>query len=126
MRFYLTILLSIFSALIAYGQSPKAIKGIVVDKANSLIPYCTVSVKGTKVSTTTNGCGEFELSTEQQEFTIVFSCMSTHDFVTFERRVDVKEISGGGTILFVLGNHGKIKNRECKIKVKKGLKKLLV
>ena len=125
MRHTLLIYLTIFSVCIANGQGPKAIKGIAVDKSNSPIPYCTVSVKGTKVSATTNKCGEFELPTVQPEFTIVFNCISTHDFITFERRVDMKEISDDETILFVLRNHGKYKNNECK-KVDKRLKKLKV
>lgn len=125
MRHTLLIFLTIFSACIACGQEPKVIKGIAVDKSNSPIPYCTVSVKGTKASATTNKCGEFELPTNQPEFTIVFNCMSTHDFETFERRINMKEISDGETVLFVLRNHGKYKNKECK-KVDKRLKKLNV
>ena len=118
--------MTIFSTSIAYGQGSKTIKGIAVDKSNSPIPYCTVSVKGTKLSATTDKCGEFELPTVQPEFTIVFNCMSTHDFITFERRVDVKEISDGETVLFVLRNHGRYKNKECKMKVDKRLAKLKV
>jgi hypothetical protein len=126
MRHTLLIFLTILSAFIAHGQVTKAVKGIVVDKSNSPIPYCTVSVKGTKVSATTNKCGEFELPTEQPEFTIVFNCMSTHDFITFERRVGVKEIPDGETVLFVLRNHGRYKNKECNMKMDKKLKKLKV
>jgi hypothetical protein len=126
MRFPVTILLAVFSTCIAYGQSPKAIRGIAVDKSNSPIPYCTVSVKGTKVSTTADKCGIFELPTVQPEFTIVFNCMATHDFISFERRVDSKEIPEGETVLFVLLNHGRYKNKECKTKVDKRLKKLRV
>jgi hypothetical protein len=124
MRLALIIISTIFSTCITYGQDHKAIKGIAVDKSNSPIPYCTVSVKGTNVSATTGKCGEFELPTVPQGFTIVFNCMSTHDFVTFERRVDLKEITGSETILFVLRNHSKYKNKECKTKVDSRLKKL--
>jgi hypothetical protein len=126
MRLTLIILLTIFRTWITFGQAPKAIKGIVVDKSNSPIPYCTVFVKGTKLSATTDKCGEFELPTVQPEFTIVFNCMSTHDFESFERMIDVKEIPEGETVLFVLRNHGKYKNKECKMKVDKRLKKLKV
>jgi hypothetical protein len=126
MRLVLIILSTIFSTCITYGQDPKAIKGIAVDKSNSPIPYCTVSVKGTKVSATTDKCGKFELPIVQPEFTIVFNCMATHDFITFERRVDVKEIPDGETILFVLRNHGRYKNKECKMKVDRRFKKLKV
>jgi hypothetical protein len=118
--------LTIFSTCLTYGQGTKAIKGIAVDKSNSPIPYCTVSVKGTKVSATTDKCGEFELPTVQPQFTIVFNCVYTHDFVTFERRVDAKEIPDGETVLFVLQNHGRYKNKECKMKVDKRLRKLKV
>jgi hypothetical protein len=52
--------------------------------------------------------------------------MSTHDLVTFERRVDVNEIPNNESIVFVLRNHGKIKNSKCKNKVSKRLKKLKV
>jgi hypothetical protein len=126
MRPILIILLTIFSTCITYGQALKTIKGIAVDKSNSPIPNCTVFVKGTKLSATTDKCGVFELPTAQPEFTIVFNCMSTHDFITFERRVDVKEIPDGETVLFVLRKHGRYKNTECKMKLDKRLKKLKV
>ena len=126
MRLPIIILSTIFNACITYGQDHKAIKGIAVDKSNSPIPYCTISVKGTKMSATTDKCGEFELPIIQPEFTIVFNCMATHDFITFERRVDEKEIPDGETVLFVLRNHGRYKNKECKKKVDKGLRKLKV
>jgi len=52
--------------------------------------------------------------------------MSTHDFITFERRVETKDIVEGETILFVLQYHSREKNKECKTKVDKRLKKLKV
>jgi hypothetical protein len=125
MRPIALIIVTILLAFATYGQDSKTIKGIVVDKSGFPIPYCTVSEKGTKNAALTNNCGEFELATAEQEFTIVFNC-PTHDFVAFERRVNPQELRSNETIVFRLKGHGKTVNKECKKKVDKRLKKLTV
>jgi hypothetical protein len=124
MRLIKFIIVTIFWAFSTHGQEPKKIKGIAVEKTGTPVPYCSVSVKGTKIGATTNNCGEFQLTTGQEEFTIVFSCMSTHDFITFERRINPKEINNDETVVFQLKKHGKIINKECKKTIDKKLKKL--
>jgi hypothetical protein len=126
MRVILFMVMAIFTTCSTYGQGTLSINGIVIDKGGSPIPYCNVSVKGTTIASTTNQCGEFELTTHQQQFTIVFNCVYTQDFVTFEKRISAQEIHSKGTILFKLKNHGKIKNKECKKKIDKRLKKITV
>lgn len=98
----------------AYEQEITVIKGIAVERTGTPIPYCSVSVKGTKIAATTNNCGEFELAAGKEEFTIVFSCLHTHDFITIEKRVNPQEVPHGNTIVFRLEKHGKILNKECK------------
>jgi len=109
-----------------YGQESKTIKGIAVEKTGTPIPNCTVSIKGTKIAATTDNCGEFELATGQEEFTIVFSCMSTHDFITFERRISLQEIHNDETVVFQLKRHGKFQNKECNKEFDKRLRKIKV
>jgi len=120
------IIVTFLTSLLTYGQETNPVKGIATDKAGTPIPFCNVSVKGTKIAATTNTCGEFELVTAQNDFTIVFSCMSTHDFITFERRVKGQEINGNDTIVFQLRQHGKTLNKECQKQIDKKLRKLIV
>ena len=109
----------------SYGQNSRVVKGIATDKAGTPLPFCNVSIKGTKIAAATNSCGEFELAIVQGDFTIVFNCMSTHDFISFERRVKQEEIHEGDTVVFQLNKHGKILNKKCN-KVNKKLRKLIV
>ena len=125
MRPFTFIIVAIFLTLATYGQNSKVVKGIATDKAGTPIPFCNVSIKGTKIAVATSNCGEFELTLGQNDYTIVFSCMSTHDFVTFERIVKKEEITEGDTVVFQLNKHGRMTNNECK-KVSKKLHKLIV
>lgn len=125
MRPFTFIILNLFLTVATYGQSSKIIKGIATDKAGNPIPFCNVSIKGIKTAATTNSCGEFELATGKGDYSIVFSCMSTHGFATFERRVKQEDIHDGDTVIFQLNKHGKTPNKECK-KVNKDLQKLIV
>lgn len=122
MQTFTIILFSAFLALSAFGQSSNSVKGIVTDKFGYPIPFCNVSVKGTKTAATTDSCGKFELTTGQADFTIVFNCMFTNDFMTFERRLNQVEIQTGNTIVFQLNKHRKTTNKQCK-KADKRLKK---
>jgi hypothetical protein len=126
MRYIIFILGTIFCSCTTYCQTPIVIKGIVIDRSGAPIPYCSVSVKGSRVSATTNECGEFELLAKQQEFTIVFNCMSTYDFVPFEKRFKEKNISKDEIILFQLKGRGKTNNKECQKRINKKLKKFRV
>ena len=110
----------------AYGQESKTIKGITVEKTGTPIPNCSVSIKGTKIAATTNNCGEFEFVTVEKEFTIVFNCISTHDFTTFEKRINLQEINNGETVVFQLKRHGKFQNKECIKGFDKRLRKIKV
>ncbi len=49
------------------------IKGRVVNEKNEPVPGVTVTVKGTKIATSTNERGEFELSNIQDNATLVFT-----------------------------------------------------
>jgi hypothetical protein len=109
-----------------YGQGNKIFNGIAVEKSGTPIPFCTVSVKGTKIADVTNACGQFQLETDQKEVTVSFSCMSTHDFITFERRINLQHLDSGDTIVFRLKQHGRIVNKECKKRRYKSLQKLIV
>lgn len=109
-----------------YGQDSERIKGIVVDKFGTPIPYCNVSLKGTKIAAQTNQCGEFELAAGKEGFTIVFNCMSTQDFITFESRINPQDARYDETVVFQLEKHGKTVNKECNKKVDKRLRKLTV
>jgi hypothetical protein len=125
MKLLLLTFTVIFWASQSEAQDSKIIKGIATNRTGTPIPYCTVSIKGTKKATTTNNCGEFELSTNQSRCTIVFSCMSTHDFVTFERALKPQEFYDE-VVIFQINNHGKFNNKDCETKVYKKKRKLVV
>lgn len=121
MKLFITIMIA-FLTLVLHGQTGKVIKGIVTDKWHTPISFCSVSIKGTQISTTTNTCGEFELFVRQEDFTIVFNV----GFVPFERRIRHKEIQNKETVIFLIRAHGRITNRECKKKVGKKIQTLIV
>jgi hypothetical protein len=83
-------------------------------------------VKGTQNADVTDSCGAFQLSTDSKEVTISFNCTSTHDFITFERRVNLEQVSSSDTVVLRLKKHGKIINNECKKRSYKSLRKLSV
>jgi hypothetical protein len=120
----IVVLLSL--TLINYGQPSRTITGIAVDKSNTPIPFCNVSIKGTKNQAITNSCGEFQLTTTDREFTITFNCLATHDFLTFEKRFNSEEIGESKTIRFKLKRHNKIKTNECTKPIDKKLKTIKV
>jgi hypothetical protein len=126
MRLILIISAAIFCACSTYGQAEKFMKGVVVNRAGQPISFCNVSIKGSKVAATTNTCGEFELASDSAEFTIVFNCMSTHDFVNFEKKIKLDGTYSNGTILFQLNRHGKVNYKGCKQNLDKPIKKVSV
>ena len=108
------------------GQDSSILKGIVIDKSGTPIPFCNVSIKGQKISAVTNECGEFSINSNQSKFTLVFNCSPTHGFVTFESIINKKFILGKDTILFQLNKHGRIENNNCKKNINRIYKKIKV
>lgn len=90
------------------------------------MPYCTISIKGTKVQVASNKCGEFTLETDKLEFTILFNCFSTHDFRTFEKQINSADFHKGAEVLFKLKNHRRLINKECNSKISKRLRKIVI
>ncbi len=126
MTYLASLIISSLFSFNSIEHDSTTIKGIVITRDGTTIPYCDVSIKGTTFSVITNQCGEFELSTDKNEFTIVFNCSSTHDFITFEKILRREEMYNGQLFLFELKKHTKLKNKVCKKAINKGAKKIVV
>ena len=124
MRYIIFIVLTMQMSLPVLGQDSFLLKGIAIDKSGTPVSFCKVSIKGKNISAVTNECGEFSIHPNQSEFTLVFNCSSTHDFVTFERIISNKDILGKDTILFQLKEHSGIENNNCNKTINKGFKKI--
>ena len=120
---YVTTFLT-FVVITTFGQT-RTIKGITLDKGGDPVLGCNVAIKGTTNGTITDKCGEFELTTDQNEVTIVFSCL-TSDLKAFESIVKTSEFNSGDKVVFQLRGHWKMKNRDCKNLVDKRLKKYII
>jgi hypothetical protein len=110
-----------FVVITAYGQT-RTIKGVTLDKGGDPIIGCNVMLKGTTNGTVTDKCGEFQLTTDQKEVTVVFSCL-TSDLRAFETIVNTSDFTEGDKVVFHLIGHWKMKNKDCKMTVDKRLKK---
>lgn len=108
------------------AQTAKKINGIAVERRGDRITFCSVTIKGNQNSTMTDSCGFFQLWFPPEEFTIVFNCSSTHDFVTFEERINPIKLQEGDTILFRVRRHGKISKNRCKSPLPKRVQKIKV
>lgn len=113
-----------FFTIATYGQT-RTIKGIALDKGRDPILGCNVFIKGTTNGTVTDICGEFELTTNQNEVTVIFSCL-TSDLRAFETIVKTSEFNEGDNVIFHLRGHGKMKNKDCKKTIDKRLKKYTI
>ena len=111
-----------FFTIVTYGQQIRTIKGIALDKGGDPILGCNVFIKGTTNGTVTDTCGEFELTTTQNEFTVMFSCL-TSDMRAFETTLKTTEFKEGDKVIFQLRGHWKMKNKDCKRSIDKELKK---
>lgn len=81
-----SILFSLFGTLFIFSQSGK-ISGTVYDgEYNDVLPFATISVKGTNNGTTSDFEGDYSLSLEEGTYTIVFS------FVGYETK-EIQEVS---------------------------------
>src|SRR5687768_7260253 len=103
------ITISILWFLAGYGQDIKTVKGIAVDRSYTRIPFCTVARNGTKVSVLANQCGEFDMLTGDEVFTIQFNC----GFIPYEKRINPYEVQNGETIVFQIKRYGKTINNGC-------------
>jgi hypothetical protein len=113
-----------FVVITSYGQT-RTIKGITLDKGSDPILGCNVMLKGTTNGTVTDKCGEFQLTTDQKQVTVVFSCL-TSDLRTFETIVSTSDFNEGDKVVFHLRGHWKMKNKDCKMAVDKRLKKYTI
>ena len=113
-----------FGVILTHGQT-MTIKGILLDKGGQPIIGCNPIIKGTANGTRTDACGEFQLTTNEKEVTIVFSCM-TSDLRGFETVVKSTDFNEGDKVIFHLRGHWKMKNKDCKKKIEKGLKKYVI
>ncbi len=119
-KIYLTTILTLV-IITTFGQT-RTIKGITLDKGGDPILGCNVMIKGTTNGTVTDKCGEFELTTDQKEVTVVFSCL-TSDLRAFETIVNTSDFNDGDKVVFLLRGHWRMKNKDCKMTVDKRLKK---
>ncbi|MFN8844954.1 MAG: carboxypeptidase-like regulatory domain-containing protein [Chryseotalea sp.] len=121
------ILLIIFLSSISFsifGQT-RTIKGIAIDKGGNPILGCNVFIKGTTTGTITDPCGEFELRTNENTFTVMFSCL-TSDLRTFESVIKTDDFNEGDKVIFHLRGHWSMKNRDCKRRISKKLRKYII
>jgi TonB-linked SusC/RagA family outer membrane protein len=76
MRKFLYVLLCTFFVTSYAEAQSRSISGRVTDEKNSAIANASVTVKGTKIGTTTNAAGEFSLSLPDNAKTLVVSSVN--------------------------------------------------
>ena len=115
----------LFHAMLSAKAQTMTINGIALDKGDRPILGCNPYIKGTPNGTSTNLCGEFKLTTNEKEVTVVFSCL-TDCLRTFEVAVKNTDFKEGDQVIFHLRGHSKLWNRDCKKKIRKDLKKYTI
>lgn len=102
------------------SRPPPQLYGIVTDGKGNPLNGCNVIIKGTKVGTVTNSCGEFNLPFDSDELVLVFHDMTYNDMRAFEIRLDQSKIDSK-QVVFQLGKN--MKPNDLCSKVDKKLRK---
>lgn len=82
------LFLFVIQTLISFSIYAVELAGIVKDEKNQPVPFCSVQIKNTKITTLTNTDGKFSIELAKGTYTLIFQHLG---FETLSRVVEVTD-----------------------------------